>query len=116
MSDGRLLPHSWPGPALRLRSQRSEVSGVAVRLPAELRLDLERARGVVHLHDHLDELDARRARELRVVEQVRELRLRAHRVRLHGLALLAAERVEQLRPLPADVRDNVSISSWKRGW
>ena len=71
-----------------------------VRLPAELRLDLERARRVELVHHELDELDRLRRGERGVLEQRGELLLRCDRVRLGVLSLLAAEGVEQLRPLP----------------
>lgn len=78
---------------------------VLVALSAQLRLALERARRVPLLHHNLDELDLVRSRECGVVEQGRELVFARHAVRLARLALLAAERVQQMRPFPAEVED-----------
>lgn len=76
------------------------VSRIPVRLPAELGLDLQRAWCVPLRHDELDKLDDLRPSERLVIEQVRELLLRGHAVRLGVLALLGTECLQELCPSP----------------
>ena len=77
---------------------------VGVGLAAQLGLALKGLGRVELVHHELDELDRLRRGERRVLEQRGELLLRRDRVRPGVLALLAAERVEQLCPFPADGR------------
>lgn len=74
---------------------------VLVRFAAHLCLHHQRPRRVVHLHEHLHELDLVRLRERLVVQEVGELGFGLDGVRLACLALDAAERGEKRCPVPA---------------
>lgn len=89
-------------------TDQSIIHRILVRLARQLSLDLQRSRGIMHGHHDFYELYHLGGAKLGVVQQIRKLLLRVHRVRLGLLALRCAKRVQQTRPFP--VSRTISIN------
>lgn len=77
------------------------LSDIRIRLPAQLRLPLQRLGRIEPVHHDLHELDSLARSEGRCVEELVELLLRVDSVRLRaGLEVGGGEDVEKLRPFP----------------